>query len=229
MAQPEVPYDVAALLRRATDVLAGSERVLLGIAGPPGSGKTTLAEALLAAVRESPPAGLSADVVAHVPMDGFHLADVQLERLGLRERKGAPETFDDEGYAALLERLRSNQDDVVYAPSFERTLEQPVAASIAVPQSVRLVLTEGNYLLLPDRSWPRARACLAEIWYCDLPSASRVRRLVERHHRFGKSRDAARRWVRDIDEPNAVLVDGTRSRADVIVVVPDALAAGHLP
>ena len=94
------------LVARARGLVAPGRRAVLGIVGSPGAGKSTLAEALLAALRADPPPGAGADWVAHVPMDGYHLADVELERLGLRHAKGAPDTFDAGGYAALLARLR---------------------------------------------------------------------------------------------------------------------------
>jgi pantothenate kinase len=189
--------------------MGDDRRTLLGITGPPGVGKSTLVELLLAE--------LDAGEVAHVPMDGFHLADVQLERLGLLDRKGAPETFDASGYAAALVRLRRETDEVVYMPGFERHTEQPIAASIAVPPSARLVVTEGNYLLQGERAWQRARAELSEVWYCDLDDDVRHERLVARHVRFGKSRAAAEEWVTRSDEANAEQVAATRARADLVV------------
>ncbi|MDT4990788.1 MAG: hypothetical protein QOH97_680, partial [Actinoplanes sp.] len=131
------------LVDRARSLAAGGRRAVLGITGAPAAGKTTLAEELVKAL-----AGGGA--VAHVPMDGFHLADVELDRLGLRDRKGALETFDVLGYAALLQRLHEDRDDMIYAPGFERTIEQPIAGAIPVPREARLIVSEGNYLLVDD-------------------------------------------------------------------------------
>ncbi|MFG3441879.1 nucleoside/nucleotide kinase family protein [Nonomuraea sp. NPDC047897] len=207
------------LAARARDLVTGRERALLGITGGPGAGKSTLAEHLVAALRQAPPPGHAADWVAYVPMDGFHLADVELDRLGRRGSKGAPDTFDAAGYAALLRRLRDDEDEVVYAPAFERDLEQPIAGSIPVFRAARLVVTEGNYLLLDDGDWKRVRDCLDEVWYCALDAGERLRRLITRHERFGKDHDAAVAWVMGTDQRNADLVATTRDRADL--VVPD--------
>jgi pantothenate kinase len=202
----------ADLVARAA-ALADRRRALLGLAGSPGAGKTTLVRHLADALR----AELGHDVVAHVPMDGFHLADAALDRLGLRERKGAPETFDAAGYLALLRRLRAGEPDTVYAPTFERDLEQPLAGAIAVDPGVRIVLTEGNYLLLDDGRWPDVRAELTEVWFCDLAPDVRRARLAARHVAFGKSPARAHAWVAAVDERNAALVEPTRARADLVV------------
>ncbi|MFE7765651.1 nucleoside/nucleotide kinase family protein [Streptomyces sp. NPDC057438] len=207
-----MPLTFDDLLRRAASLARPGRRTLLGIAGGPGAGKTTLAERLTRVLN-----GDGAPWAAHVPMDGFHLADAELDRLGRRDRKGAPDTFDAAGYAALLERLRRDGDDVVYAPGFERTLEQPVAGAIPVPPSARLVVTEGNYLLLEEGVWPRVRSRLDEVWFCDLDEGERVRRLVARHEEFGKGHDEAVAWVLGSDRRNAELVASTRSRADLVV------------
>jgi pantothenate kinase len=193
---------------------------LIGIAGAPGSGKSTYAERLVAA---RVAAGVSA---VHLPMDGFHLADLALTALGLLDRKGAPETFDAWGYAALLHRVRA-ADRVVWAPAFERDLEQPVAGSIAVPPGAELVVTEGNYLLLPGAEWRAVRAELDEVWFLDCPDDVRRERLVARHVRFGKSPEEARAWVSRVDEANAALVDASRQAADRVVTAA-SLDAEHL-
>ncbi|MFI8299019.1 nucleoside/nucleotide kinase family protein [Streptomyces nigra] len=201
------------LLDRARSLADGGGRAVLGVAGSPGAGKTTLAETL---VRELN--GTGDPWVAHVPMDGFHLADAELERLGRRDRKGAPDTFDAAGYAALLRRLREEPgDDVVYAPGFERELEQPIAGAVPVEPAARLVVTEGNYLLLDTGAWARVRAQLDEVWFCELDEEERLRRLIARHERFGKTHEEAVAWVTRSDQRNAELVAATRDRADLVV------------
>lgn len=174
----------------------------------------------MAALRQEPPGGLGPDAVAYVPMDGFHLADVQLKRLGLLDRKGASETFDGHGYLALLDRLRAETDHTVYAPGFERDLEQPLAAALAVEPQVRLVVTEGNYLLLEEQPWAAVRDRLDEVWYVQLDDAERLRRLVARHVAFGKSPQAAQAWALGPDAANAARVLVTSARADLVVTAP---------
>ena len=205
---------IGQLADAAVALVGDRRRVVLGIAGAPGAGKSTLADALVAAVGERQ----GADWVAHVPMDGFHLADVQLDRLGSRSRKGAPDTFDADGYAHLLRRIVDEPDSWVYAPGFDRTIEQPLAAAVVVPPSARLVVTEGNYLLLPEARWERAREQLAEVWFVSGDDDVRRSRLVERHVTFGKEPALAAAWVQQSDEANAVLVAAAADRADQVVV-----------
>ncbi len=151
-----------------------------------------------------------------VPMDGFHLADRELDRLGRRNRKGALDTFDAAGYVHLLRRLHDRTEEVVYAPVFVREQEQAVAGALAVPRDVPLVVTEGNYLLA-DGPFAPVRELLTECWFLDLDPQVRGRRLVARQVRHGRSPGAAERWVASTDEPNAELVEATRSRAHVVV------------
>ena len=201
------------LVDRAAGLLARPGRVVLGITGSPGAGKSTLTDLLLTSLR----ADLGPGAVGHLPMDGFHLADVQLDRLGNRDRKGAPDTFDVDGFVSALQRMHDRPDRTLFAPSFERDLEQPVAAALAVEPSMRLVITEGNYLLLPDNGWERVHPLLAETWFVEVDPDVRRDRLVRRHEQFGKSPAAARAWVERSDEANAALVGATRDAAEVVV------------
>ncbi|AYY15586.1 nucleoside/nucleotide kinase family protein [Actinobacteria bacterium YIM 96077] len=193
------------LLRRRSGDTA---RVVVGVVGVPGAGKSTFTEALDRTL---------GSVAASVPMDGYHLADVELERLGLRDRKGAPETFDAYGYVALLARIRARPAHVVYAPGFERELEQPIAGAIPIGPEPDVVITEGNYLLLDRPEWRDVRSCLDEVWFVHTDDETRMRRLVDRHVRFGKSPEFATRWVERVDAPNARMIQETRDKADVLV------------
>ena len=208
------------LTARARRLPPDTDRRVIGVVGSPGAGKTTLVEALLDAL--VPTAGLPEGWVAHVPMDGFHLADAELVRLGRLRRKGAPDTFDAAGYAALLRRIHATHGtgETVYAPAFDRGIEQPVAGSLPVRPECRLVVTEGNYLLLESDAWPLVRAQLDEVWFVDADDEVRRSRLVRRHVRFGKTPADAEAWVAEVDEANARLVASTRDRADLVVAAP---------
>jgi len=193
------------------EALRSGGRRLLGIAGAPGAGKSSLTTWLSEQ--------LPVDSCAVVPMDGFHLADVSLQRLGRLDRKGAPDTFDAAGYVALLQRLRTSRstDPAVWAPLFERDLEQPLAGGIEVPGQVPLVLTEGNYLLLDEGPFAHVRSMLDACWFVEAPEELRHQWLIARHERFGKDPEAARAWALGPDEANARLVAATRARADAVV------------
>ena len=205
---PPIP---AGSLARLHALMAGGQRKLLGLVGAPGAGKSTLAAALLGAI--------GADRAQVVPMDGFHLANVELQRLGRAGRKGAPDTFDSAGYVALLQRLREQRPDgdIVYAPEFRREIEEPVAGAIAVLPTTQLVITEGNYLLHDVGPWAGAAAMLDEVWYVDIDDALREARLVRRHQQFGRSAEEARAWVDSTDAPNARLIAATRVRAQHVL------------
>jgi pantothenate kinase len=203
-----VTEDLPARARR----LLGKERTILGICGAPGAGKSTLAAQVVEAV------GAAA---VTVPMDGFHLHDDELARLGLSERKGAPETFDVGGYVALLQRLRTETGRVVYAPAFDRSRELALAGAIAVRPEHLLIVTEGNYLLYDAPGWSQVRSTLDEVWFVDADERTRVSRLVERRMAHGQSREVAERWATVSDQANAELVAQTRGSADLLVHVDE--------
>ncbi|MCP3799348.1 nucleoside/nucleotide kinase family protein [Allokutzneria sp. A3M-2-11 16] len=199
----------AELLERAAKLAEPGGRRLLGITGAPGAGKSTLAERLVTAL------GGRAVLVG---MDGFHLAQRELERLGRAERKGAPDTFDAHGYLDLLVRLRRAEPGVtVYAPEFRREIEEPVACAVPVAAEVPLVVTEGNYLLLADRPWSRLREVLDEVWFLAPDENVRLARLVARHERYGRTHEEAENRAHGSDQSNAIRVTETMSRADLCI------------
>ncbi len=195
------------LLDEARSLAAGG-RSILGIVGLPGGGKSTLAEAVVTAL---------GPLAVLVPMDGFHLAQCELDRLGRADRKGAPDTFDASGFAALLRRLRTPRGETVYAPTFRREIEEPIANAIAVAPDVPLVVTEGLYLLLDEGPWAAVGPMLDRTWFVTVDEERRVAELTARHVRFGRSPAAARAWVASNDEPNAAVVRPTVVRADRII------------
>jgi pantothenate kinase len=199
--------DLDTLVARARALAQPGARAILGLVGAPGGGKSTLAAGLTDAL------GAAAVLI---PMDGFHLAQKELVRLGIRDRMGAPDTFDAAGYVALLERVRAARE-TVYAPEFRRPPEEPIAGAIAIPPDVPLIVTEGNYLLVEEGDWGRVRPQLEEVWYVDMDEATRLEWLIARHVAFGKTPEEAEAWVMRSDQANAAVVAATRERADVIV------------
>ncbi|TWP53021.1 nucleoside/nucleotide kinase family protein [Lentzea tibetensis] len=207
MAGQQVRFDE--LLGRARALAVSGERKILGIGGAPGSGKSTLARRLVEALDGS---------AVLVEMDGFHLAQRELERLRLVERKGAPDTFDIPGYVDLLARLKAAGPDLIYAPEFRREIEEPIAGAVPVPPEIPLVVTEGNYLLLNYDKWKRVRMILDEAWFLFIDEDVRVQRLIDRHLRYGRTlSEAEERVLHGTDHVNALMVNSSKGSADLLI------------
>jgi pantothenate kinase len=189
-------------------------RLVVGITGPPGAGKSTVARGLLDAIGPT---------AAYLPMDGFHLSNAQLDWLGRRDRKGAPDTFDAAGYVATLSRIAQDYGvDDVYVPDFHRVIDEPVAAGLVVRADARLVVTEGNYLAVSDDGWAPVRGLIDRLFYLDCPPEVRRSRLVRRQMAGGRSRIDAQRWVDGVDEPNAATIASTEADCDRTLYIDDA-------
>lgn len=208
MAMTTEKLTTVALVHRVRAMAERAGRTVVGITGAPGAGKSTLAESL---VRELGQAAVL------VPMDGFHLSNQVLDSLGRRDHKGAPDTFDAAGYIALLRRLRAAEDEVVYAPTFRRDIEEPIASSIPVPRETPIVVTEGNYLLLDTPEWRPVRGLLDAVWFLQIDETVRLKRLVARHVAFGKTPDAARAWAEGTDQRNAEVIAASAHHADMLL------------
>lgn len=196
-------------IQRARQLCQSGKRKTLAIAGAPGSGKSTIASLLHQAL---------ADCSVLVPMDGFHLSNKELERLERKGRKGAPDTFDVWGYQALMKRLKNQQpNEIIYAPEFYRTIEEPIAGSIPVFAETPLVITEGNYLVLSEGEWKHTHSLFDECWFVTAPQQERQQRLVDRHCYFGRSLQDAKTWVEQTDEPNARLIEQSREAVDLLI------------
>jgi pantothenate kinase len=211
MSQVTLTFEQA--LSRVRDHLSNEKgRIIIGIIGKPGAGKSTLSTYLIEQLPQ--------ESVALVPMDGYHLSNKELDSLNRRDRKGAPDTFDSSGYAALLQRIATTNDDV-YFPIFHREIEESIAAEGVVTTKTKVVLTEGNYLLYSQSGWNQVAPILTESWYVEVDDVVRLERLVDRHHFYGKERQAAYEWAHGTDENNARLVEETKKLADFLVINAD--------
>ena len=196
------------LITAARRLITPGHRSFLGITGAPGAGKSTLAEVI--------EAELTPDAVL-VSMDGFHLSDTELKRLGRYERKGAIDTFDAAGYVNLLRRLHSREDPIVYAPRFDRSIEESIGSAIPIPRDIPLIITEGNYLLVEDSDWGNVRRLLDESWYVEPGDDERRRRLIARHVEFGRDPEDAHQRSHGVDERNAEMIKATKKNASRVV------------
>ena len=213
----EIPTLVSNLVDQLTQRLTADdapERLVVGLVGAPGSGKSTIAEQLKTDLKA---AGVFAGLVA---MDGFHLSNAVLDELGRRNRKGAPDTFDVEGYLATLDRVRADGAPQVFAPAYRRDLHESVAAG-SIVSGTGVVVTEGNYLALETRGWGAARERIDLLIHIDVPEEVLVLRLINRHEEFGKNPLAAGHWVRTVDLPNASLIATSVHRCDEVWREPE--------
>lgn len=188
-----------------------SGRKILGITGAPGAGKSTIAKSITQK--------LGSELCAFAPMDGFHLSNATLIAEGKRERKGAIDTFDAEGYVNLLTRLKALNEEVVHAPDFYRSVEESIGSALPVKKSVPLVVTEGNYLLSSEGAWAKVKSLLDECWFIDLAEDVRIDRLIKRHIEVGKSPADAEFWSKGSDQKNADAIIALRDRADLVITL----------
>ncbi len=202
------------LVERALGLAIPGRRVVLGIVGKPGAGKSTLATALVAALHAREGEGFA----AYLPMDGFHLSQARLRELGLRDRMGAPQTFDSAGFARTVAAVAGDATAGVVAPGFDRVVEEAVPGAVVIAAGTAIVVAEGNYLLLPEGDWAVARRDMSQIWLVELDEPTRLARLLARHVAFGKTPEAAQEWIARVDQPNAELVGAHADGADLIVV-----------
>jgi len=197
------PEELAQLIRVKAQ---GQGRYLVALAGPPGAGKSTLAADLVTALGKGAKA---------VPMDGFHYDDAVLIARGARDRKGAPDTFDVQGFLHLLRRLRT--EDEVAIPLFDRDLEISRAGADIVTAADRVLVVEGNYLLLNESPWPQTAPLFNLTVWIDVPESELDRRLLARWAHYGKTPDQARAWINGNDMPNIRRVTQNSRPADVVL------------
>ena len=195
------------VITRAKSLITG-ERKIVGLIGKPGAGKSTLSAQLIEHL------GAQAAILN---MDGYHLSNLALRELGRADRKGAPDTFDALGFTAILQRVKNQVDQDIYFPVFDRSIEESIAAQGVITPEVKLVITEGNYLLHNKDNWGGVKELLDESWFIEVDDQIRIERLVNRHHKFGKSKADAHSWATGSDENNARVVAQTRELADVII------------
>jgi pantothenate kinase len=206
---PKLLTSLDQALARAKELASGEKRVLIGVIGKPGAGKSTLTSYLIN--------NLEPGLTALVPMDGYHLSNKQLQRLNLSDSKGAFNTFDSDGFVSLLRRINLDTDKDIYYPIFHREIEESIVAEGVVLKDTKLVLTEGNYLLLDKYGWQDVSSFLTESWYIEINDNLRWERLMARSIRYGRSPESAHAWTHGSDEVNAKVVESTKNRADVIL------------
>ena len=201
------------LVELAREMALTGERKILGVTGAPGAGKSTVTSAIVKA--------LGPELAVIAPMDGFHMLNEKLIELGRRDRKGSPDTFEVEAFVELLAAIKGQENDVIYAPDFDRTIDAPREAAIAIKKSVPLVITEGNYLLHDHGGWERVAPLLTQSWFVLLDDDIRHERLIRRHMSFGMSQEEAIAWTLGTDEKNAQGVRDDVLHADLVITLEE--------
>ena len=200
------------LLTHAKALASGNRRVAVGLAGGPGVGKSTLANELVAALNNETPG-----IAAYVPMDGFHMKHAKLVTLGTDKDKGMPHTFEGAAFADFLEQLKSAAGPVS-GPGYSRKIEDVVEDAFTVAPAARLLVVEGNYLLLATAPWWRVRPLLDVAVFIDLPRELVRARLMKRHAEEGLfTEERNREHVERVDLSNYDLVQRSRPRADIVI------------
>jgi pantothenate kinase len=192
-----------------TELAKESGRSIIGIIGKPGGGKSTLSKFLIK--------GMDPALVCVVPMDGFHLSNKLLKELGRSERKGAPDTFDVNGFLNLIERIKSDNSQPIYYPIFDRSIEESIAAQGVVYPTTRVVIVEGNYLMHDQDGWQEIAPLLDQSWYAYLEEDIRISRLISRHIAFGKDPESAKAWAKGSDQANADLIERGVAGCDFLI------------
>lgn len=190
---------------------SSGSRVIIGIVGKPGAGKSTITSKLNEILPKEETTILS--------QDGYHLSNAQLKMLDRSNRKGAPDTFDSKGFTELLGRVASDLSGDIYFPVFHREIEESIAAEGLITAKTKIVLVEGNYLLLETHGWEGVSTHLNECWFLQVDDDLRLKRLVARHIEYGKNPDIAHHWAHGTDEANARLIQNTRNRADIFLSI----------
>lgn len=198
--------------KRILDLESKSKtRVVIGITGKPGAGKSTVTSKL----KETIPG----ERTVILSQDGYHLSNLQLESLGRSNFKGAPDTFDSEGFSKILLRVKSELKNNIYFPVFHREIEESISAEGLITEKTNVVLVEGNYLLFETHGWGEVAKHLDEIWYLQVDDDLRLSRLVARHIEFGKNPQVAVAWAHGSDEANARLIEKVRDKANAFLLV----------
>lgn len=185
------------------------DRIIIGIVGKPGSGKSTIA---LEIQRQ-----LNSELVAIVPMDSFHMSNKILKAKNLLHCKGAPNTFDVEGFFQLLTRIREDDSHPIYYPIFHREIEESINGEGVISGDARVILVEGNYLLSKSEGWEKFQPIFDYIYFIQIPEKVRIQRLISRHVEFGKSLNEASEWALGSDEINAQFIEQTAHLADDVL------------